>query len=339
MMRIAVDALGGDHAPSEIVAGAIAAVRERGLNLVLVGPESSLVPALKKEGMDRHIEVVDATELISNDEAPVMAVRRKKNSTLVVGANLLKSSQAAALVTAGNTGAFMAAGLFLVGRIPHIERPALAPLIPTRDGRGAVMLDMGANMDAKPEHLQQYGVMGAIYAQKVLQRKNPSVALLNVGAEEGKGNQVTKDAYALLKRAGINFMGNVEARDILNGDIDVVVCDGFTGNVLLKTMEGVAGNIFDMLKQQFTSDLKSKIGALLLKPGLRKLKKSFDYSEHGGAPLLGVNGIFVKCHGSSRSRAIKNGIYQAEKFVEQDVVKSISDAILSLPMEKGKESL
>lgn len=337
-MRIAIDALGGDYAPQEIVAGATAAVRERGTKLVLVGPEATLRPMLKKEGMDSQIEVVDATEVISNDEAPVMAVRRKKHSTLVVGSNLLKSGAASALVTAGSTGAFMAAGLFLVGRIPNIERPALAPLIPTRDGRGAVMLDMGANMDAKPEHLQQYGVMGSIYAEKVLQRKKPRVALLNVGSEEGKGNQVTRDAYGLLKTTGINFVGNVEARDVLNGDIDVVVCDGFTGNVLLKTMEGMATTIFDMLKQQFTSDLRSKIGALLLKPGLRKFKRSFDYSEHGGAPLLGINGIFVKCHGSSKSHAIKNGIYKAVRFVEQDVVNSISNAILSLPIEKGKEN-
>lgn len=331
-MRIAVDALGGDYAPQEIVLGAIDAVRERGLKVTLVGPEQSLSPLLKQHGMN-DIDIVNATEVIENEEAPVMAVRRKKNSSLVVGAGLVKDGKAAALVTAGSTGAFMAAGLFLVGRVADIERPALAPLVPTRDGRGVVVLDMGANMDAKPEHLLQYGVMGSIYTEKVLHRAKPRVALLNVGAEESKGNQVTKDAYALLKQAGINFVGNIEARDVLSGAADVIVCDGFTGNILLKFMEGMAETMFDMLKERFTQDTRSKLGAVLLKPALRKFKRSFDYSEHGGAPLLGINGIFVKCHGSSNRRAIKNGLYQAQRFIEQGVVSNIAQAIVSLPKQ------
>jgi len=334
-MRIALDVLGGDYAPQEVVAGAIDAVKEKGLRLTLVGPEAVLSPMLKQSGVD-GIEIVNATESIENDEAPVMAVRRKKQATLVVGANLVKTGQAAALVTAGSTGAFMAAGLFLVGRMADIERPALAPLVPTRDGKGVVMLDMGANMDAKPEHLLQYGVMGSIYAEKVLGRPNPRIALLNVGTEAGKGNQVTKEAYTLLNNAGVNFVGNIEARAVLSGEVDVIVCDGFTGNVLLKLMEGMASTMFDLMKERFTTDARSKLGALLLKPALRQFKRSFDYSEYGGAPLLGVNGIFVKCHGSSNRRAIKNGLYQAQRFLEKNVVASIGEAILSLAKINGK---
>jgi len=335
-VRIALDALGGDFAPQEIVAGAIEAVKERGLKITLVGPEDTLGPILREQKIN-EIEIVNATEIITNDEAPVMAVRRKKQSTLVVGANLVKEQRAAALVTAGSTGAFMAAGLFLVGRVADIERPALAPLVPTRDGKGVVVLDMGANMDAKPEHLMQYGVMGSIYAEKVLRRKKPRVALLNVGTEEGKGNQVCKDAYGLLQQAGVNFVGNIEARAVLSGEVDVIVCDGFTGNVLLKFMEGMAETMFDLMKERFTADTRSKIGALLLKPTLRKFKKSFDYSEHGGAPLLGINGIFVKCHGSSNRIAIKNGLYQAQRFIEQGVVSNIAQAIDALPKQNRKD--
>ncbi|KAF0197963.1 MAG: glycerol-3-phosphate acyltransferase PlsX [Bacillota bacterium] len=329
-MRIALDALGCDFGPQEVVAGAIDAVRERGLRLTLVGPEKILAPLLKQSGVS-VIEIVNATEFIENDEAPVMAVRRKKQSTLVVGANLVKGGQADALVTAGSTGAFMAAGLFVVGRIAEIERPALAPLIPTRDGKGVVMLDVGANMDAKPEHLMQHGVMGSIYAEKVLGRPNPRVALLNVGTEAGKGNQVIKEAYYLLKNAGVNFVGNIEARAVLHGEVDVIVCDGFTGNVVLKFMEGMASTMFELMKKRFTADTRSKLGALLLRPTLRQFKQSFEYSEYGGAPLLGVNGIFVKCHGSSNRTAIKNGLFQAQRFLEQDVVASIGKAIAALP--------
>lgn len=325
-MRIAVDALGGDFAPQEILAGVLDAVKEKGLQVTLVGPEATLRQMLQNSG-ETGIEIANATEVIGNDESPVMAVRRKKNSSLVVGASLVRDGQAAAFVTAGNTGAFMAAGLFVVGRIPNIDRPALAPLIPTRDGRGVVLLDVGANMDARPENLLQYGIMGSIYAEKVLQRSNPRVALLNVGTEEGKGNQVTKDAFALLQNAGINFIGNLEARSVLSGEADVLVCDGFTGNILLKFMEGMATTMFDLLKERFTVDLRSKVGALLLKPGLRQFKRNFDYSEHGGAPLLGVDGIFVKCHGSSNRTAIKNGLYQAQRFIEQRVLASITESI------------
>jgi len=330
-MRIAVDALGGDHAPSEIVAGAVAAVREKGLKVVLVGQEAPLHSLLRRENMASQIEVVHAEDVIDNDESPALAIRRKPKASVVVGAQLIKNNQASALVTAGSTGAFMAAGLFIAGRLANIDRPALAPVLPTLDGRGVVLLDVGANMDAKGEHLAQYGLMGSIYAERVLGRQSPKVALLNVGAEEGKGNQATKDAFPLLKGAGINFVGNVEARNLLSGEVDVVVCDGFTGNIILKMMEGVTATIFDLLRASFKSDIKSLLGALMLKSSLRKLKKRFDYSEYGGAPLLGINGVFVKCHGASKALAMKNGIFQSEKFVSEGVIKKIADSVLARP--------
>lgn len=321
-MRIALDTTGGDFAPDVVIKGALDAVRERGLSITLLGDRDKLLAMLSPEER-QCIEVVNAPEWIASDEEPVMAIRRKKQSPLVVGCQMIKDGSVDALVSAGNTGAFMAAGMFVAGRIPGIERPALAPLVPTEDGRGVVLLDVGANMDARPQHLLQYGIMGSLYAERVLGRRQPKVALLNVGAEPGKGNQATKDAYTLLAAADINFVGNLEARELVTGSADVVVCDGFTGNVVLKFMEGMSVSLFRMLRESSTRDVRSKLGALLLKPALRDFKNSLDYSEHGGAPLLGIDGILVKCHGSSNSRAIKNGIYQAQKFVEQNVVSSI----------------
>jgi glycerol-3-phosphate acyltransferase PlsX len=335
-LRIAVDALGGDHAPHAIVAAALDAARERDFTVVLVGPEDAIKPRVVEKGLAHRIEVVNATEAISDLDSPSLAVRRKKQASLVVASDLLQRGQVDAVVTAGNTGAFMAAGLLLIGRLAGIDRPALAPLIPTRNGRGVVLLDAGANMDAKPEHLLQYGIMGSLYAAKVVRRENPTVALLNVGLEEGKGNQVTKDAFPLLKQAGINFVGNVEARELLLGQVDVVVCDGFTGNVLLKALEGTAATFAAMLKDYCRRDWRSKLGALLLGPSLKGFKKQFDYSEYGGAPLLGINGVLVKCHGSSQETAIKNGLLQAARFVEQGVVKNIAAAVADItPKVKG----
>lgn len=321
-MRIALDATGGDFAPDAVVQGAVEAVRERGLSLTLLGDREAIeakLPAAERE----MISVVHAPDIIASDEEPVMAIRRKRQSPLVVGCQMIKDGSVQALVSAGNTGAFMAAGMFVAGRISGIERPALAPLFPTEDGRGVVVLDVGANMDAKPHHLLQYGIMGSLYAERVLGRRDPKVALLNVGSEPGKGNQAAKEAFSLLSAAGINFVGNLEARELISGSVDVVVCDGFTGNVVLKFMEGMATSLFTMMRASFTRDTRSRLGALLLRPALREFRDGLDYSEHGGAPLLGLNGILVKCHGSSNPRAIKNGIYQAQKFVEQDVVRSI----------------
>ena len=322
-MRIALDTTGGDFAPEVIIQGALEAVHERGLSITLLGDQHTIGDRLSSADKEL-ISIVHAPELIGSDEEPVMAIRRKRQSPLVVGCQMIKDGSIEALVTAGNTGAFMAAGVFVAGRIAGIERPALAPLFTTEDSRGVVVLDVGANMDAKPHHLLQYGIMGSLYAERVLGREQPRVALLNVGSEPGKGNQAVKEAYGLLAESGINFVGNLEARDLISGKVDVVVCDGFTGNVVLKFMEGMAASLFNMMRESFMRDTRGKVGALLLKPALREFRESLDYSEHGGAPLLGIRGVLVKCHGSSNARAIKNGIYQAQKFVEQDFVGAIA---------------
>ncbi len=337
MIRIAVDAMGGDHAPLEIVAGAIGAAQSLpGIHIHLVGQ-----PELLQEALDaaapkdaQCLTVIPATQLIGNEESPAMAVRRKKDASIVVATRLLKEGRADALVTAGSTGAFMAAGLLVLGRLPGVERPALAPILPTASGQGVVVLDIGANMDAKPEHLAQYAIMGSIYAELVLGRPQPRIGLLNVGVEPGKGNQLIKDTHPLLEHLPINYIGSVEARDLLSGAADVVVTDGFVGNVLLKFMEGMAGTMFDLLKEEFTSSLQSKLGAGLLKPSLRRFKRKLDYSEYGGAPLLGVKQAMVKCHGSSRRLAIENGILQAARFVQQNFVGRISTAVEQSAIEE-----
>lgn len=332
-MRIAVDTTGGDHAPEAIVEGALAAIREKKLPLTLLGEKELLELLLPNDATRELITLIDAPETIDSNDDPVMAIRRKKQSPLVIGCQLIRDGEIDALVTAGSTGAFMAAGMFVAGRLPGIERPALAPLFPTEDGRGVIVLDVGANMDAKPQHLLQYGLMGSLYAEKVLGRPNPSVALLNVGSEANKGNQAAREAHILLSQSSLNFVGNLEARDLLVGGIDVVVCDGFTGNVVLKFMEGMAASLFSMMRENFTHDLRSKAGALLLKPALRRFKTSLDYSEYGGAPLLGLNGVLVKCHGSSNPTAIKNGIFQAQKLIAQGVIPGITAAITNAKVE------
>lgn len=330
MPRIAIDAMGGDYAPDEIVAGAVSALLDFPLLAVqLVGPDESLEPLLATVEADARarITLVPANDVIENDEAPAMAVRRKKDASIVVATRLLKDGKADGLLTAGSTGAFMAAGLLILGRLPGVKRPALAPILPTINGQGVVLLDVGANMDATPEHLLQYAIMGSIYAEQVLARPNPRVGLLNIGSEPGKGNDLAKAAYELLSLQPLNFAGNLEARDLLAGKADVVVADGFVGNVVLKFMEGMAFSLFEMLKVEFTSDLRSKIGASLLRPGLRRFKHSLDYSEHGGAPLLGVKQPMIKCHGSSKRVAIYNGLRQALRFIENRSGEVISAAI------------
>ncbi len=338
VIRIAVDAMGGDHAPQAVVEGSCQALGAMpGITIKLVGDENRIKESLGNQ-VPGGLQIVHAPEVISNDESPAMAVRRKKQSSLVVATSLLRQGEADAMVTAGSTGAFMSAGLLVLGRMRGIHRPGLAPILPTVDGQGVVLLDIGANMDAKPEHLMQYAVMGSIYAEQVLGIERPRVGLLNVGAEQGKGNQLAKDTYPLIESLDLNFVGNVEARELLSGVADVVVTDGFVGNVVLKFMEGMAAGLMQMLKAEFTRNVRSKLGAGLLRPGLRRFKQKMDYSEYGGAPLLGVKQAMVKCHGSSNARAIENGILQAARFVEQDFTGRIAQALsLSGVAEGDKE--
>ncbi|KIL50435.1 phosphate acyltransferase [Jeotgalibacillus alimentarius] len=324
-MIIAVDAMGGDNAPEEIVKGAVKAAAEQpSLTIRLYGDEEKIKPLLNSES---NIEVIHTDEMILSADEPVRAVRRKKNASMVLAAQAVKDQEADACVSAGNTGALMAAGLFIVGRIKGIDRPALSPTLPTIDGQGFVMLDLGANADAKPEHLLQYAVMGSIYAEQVRGIKNPTVGLLNIGTEEGKGNELTKQAYDLLKDSGLNFVGNVESRDLLNGVCDVVVTDGFTGNMVLKTIEGTAQALFGMLKETFTSSVKTKLAAGLVKNDLRNLKGKLDYTEYGGAGLFGLNAPVIKAHGSSNANAVYNAIKQAHTMAEYDVSGKISASL------------
>ncbi|MED1917719.1 phosphate acyltransferase PlsX [Bacillus thuringiensis] len=318
-MRIAVDAMGGDHAPKSTVSGALAAIKENpAITVVLVGDEQAIRNHLPQD-IPANIEIVPAAEVILPDDEPVRAVRRKKNSSLVVAVEMAREKKVDAMISAGNTGALMTAGLLYAGRMDGIERPALCAYIPNTKGRVTLTLDVGANMDAKPHQLVQYAVMGSLYAEKVLGFERPTVGLLNVGTEEGKGNELTKAVFPLLQEADLNFVGNVEARDVMQGACDVLVCDGFVGNVLLKAVEGAASTIFSQLKQEFTSSLINKLGAAILKPGLVRFKKKMDYAEYGGAPLLGLKSPVIKAHGSSNERAMKNAIVSATRFIQQDV--------------------
>lgn len=324
-MRIAIDAMGGDHAPEKLIEGVKKGlVAFHDVTFVIAGDEAKIKPLLKSS--DR-IEIIHTTEKITSEDEPVRAVRRKKNASMVLAANEVKEGRADACISAGNTGALMAAGLFIVGRISGIERPALAPTFPTIDGKGFIMLDVGANADAKPEHLYQYALMGSIYAKEVRGIDNPRVGLLNIGTEEQKGNELTKAAYKMLKHAPIHFIGNVESRDLLEGVADVVVTDGFTGNVLLKTIEGTALSIFKMMKSTLMSSTKTKIGALLLKSELMNLKGKMDYSEYGGAGLFGLNAPVIKAHGSSDETAFFHAIRQAREMVKKDVPSIIKQSI------------
>lgn len=331
-MKLAIDAMGGDHAPKEIILGAMDAVSEIDqLKIILFGDEKQIKAHLTNTA---NIEIVHTDEVITGEDEPVRAVRRKKNSSLVLMAKEVKEQRADACVSAGNTGALMSAGLFVVGRIPGIDRPALSPTLPTIDGKGVLMLDVGANVDAKPDHLLQYAIMGSVYAEKVRGIKKPKIGLLNVGAEEGKGNDLTKKAFGRLKNAPINFIGNVEARDILEGAADVIVTDGFSGNVALKTLEGTAGSIMTILKGALMSSFKTKLAAGMLKNDLKSLKDRLDYSEYGGAGLFGLAAPVIKAHGSSKRRAVYNAIRQAAYMVEKDITSTIKDTIESMELKK-----
>ncbi|TMU87821.1 phosphate acyltransferase PlsX [Bacillus sp. BHET2] len=324
-MKIAVDAMGGDHAPKEIVLGVKRALSEyNDMEVLLYGDENQIKQYITQ---DDRLTIVHTDEVIEATDEPVRAVKRKKNASMVLMAQAVKDGEADACISAGNTGALMTAGLFIVGRIEGIERPALAPTLPTLNGNGFLMLDLGANVDAKPEHLAQYAIMGSIYAEKVRGINNPRIGLLNIGTEDKKGNELTKKAFQLLKNVPINFVGNVESRDLLEGPADVVVTDGFTGNMVLKTIEGTALSVFSMLKKTFTASTKNKIAAGLVKNDLKQLKGMLDYTEYGGAGLFGLKAPVIKAHGSSNEVAFYNGMRQAREMVKHNVCHTIKDAI------------
>lgn len=330
MIKVALDAMGGDNAPDEIIKGAMEAVSLReDIKVFLVGKEELIREKLKAYSYrEPQIEVVNATEVIETAEPPVAAIRKKKDSSIVVGMKLVKDGTADAFVSAGSSGAVLVGGQLLVGRIKGVERPPLAPLIPTEKGV-SLLVDCGANVDARPSHLVQFAKMGSIYMEHVMGVKNPRVAIVNIGAEEEKGNALVKETFPLLKACtDINFIGSIEAREIPHGQADVIVCEAFVGNVILKLYEGVGAVLISKIKEGMMSSLRSKIGALLVKPALKQTVKSFDASEYGGAPLLGLNGLVVKTHGSSKAKEVKNSIIQCVTFKEQRINDKIRENIL-----------
>ena len=328
-VKVAVDAMGGDNAPSEIIKGSVDAVNESThVKVFLVGQEEVIQKHLADYTYNKEqIEIVNATEVIETAEPPVMAIRRKKDSSIVKAMNLVKDGTCDAYVSAGSTGATLVGGQVIVGRIKGVERPPLAPLIPTEKGC-ALLIDCGANVDARPSHLIQFAKMGSVYMEHVMGIKNPKVAIVNIGAEEEKGNALVKETFPLLKNCpDINFIGSIEARDIPAGYADVIVCEAFVGNVILKLYEGVGGTLIKKVKAGMMTSLRSKIGALLVKPALKETLKAFDLEQYGGAPMLGLNGLVVKTHGSSKSVEIKNSILQCITFTEQNINEKIKEKI------------
>ncbi len=327
MIKIAVDGMGSDNSPSSEIEGSIQAAREYGVTVLLVGKESLLVPALKEAGGDGlPIEIRNATQVIAMGESPSTALRRKKDSSVRIAAELVRVKSASGLVSAGNTGAVMAISKVVFGAIPGVDRPALAAILPTLAGH-AVLLDVGANVACKPQHLMQFAVMGHLFSKKIIGIASPRVGLMSVGEEESKGNELTKEVHKALKKLQLNFIGNVEGRDIFNGRADVIVCDGFTGNVALKTSEGLIEAAVKLLKEELSRNLQVKLGALLSQQSFKRLKKRLDYSEYGGAPLLGLRGVSIICHGRSSSNAIKNAIRVAKEFAENQVSTKIENEL------------
>jgi len=328
MTTIALDAMGGDHAPRAEVEGAILGARELGVRVLLVGIERDIRQELDRHGhRDLPIEIVPATEVVAMTDSPAQAFRRKKDSSLHVAARLVRDGKADALVSAGNTGAVMTVARFVLGTLPSVDRPALAGAFPNMKDKVSVIQDVGANVDSKPEHLEQFGVMGDIYYRAIWGVKRPRVALLSIGEEESKGNELTREASARLKQAPLNFVGNVEGRDVFRGNVDVVVCDGFIGNIALKLSEGLAEHITGMLKKAIKSSLTSQIGYALAKRAFDAFRKRTDYSEYGGAPLLGVRGVTVIGHGRSNPNAIKNAIRVAAELCRARVNEKIEQEL------------
>ncbi|MBI3651235.1 MAG: phosphate acyltransferase PlsX [Acidobacteria bacterium] len=334
-MKIAVDAMGGDFAPVSEVEGALEATRDLDVGVILVGQTEKIQSELDKHRHTRaqggaswpnsRIEIVDAQEVITMNDPVANAVRRKRNSSIRVAAKLVRDGAAQALVSAGNTGAVMMTAKLVIGTLPKVDRPALAAVLPTLTGHGTVILDVGANAECKPKHLYEFAVMGALYSSVIVGVHKPRVGILSIGEEEAKGNDLTKEAFKLLKHSPLNFIGNVEGRDMYTGQADVIVCDGFTGNVALKVSEGVFEFMMSLLKKELTSSLQTKAGAILSRPAFQKFKKRLDYAEYGGAPLLGINGVTVICHGRSTPKAIRNAIAVAREYCNGDISTKIED--------------
>ena len=327
-VKVALDAHGGDNAPKEVVKGAINAIKDnQNLIVYLVGIEELIKKELEGVEYDaERLKIVNATEIIAMSEAPVSAIRKKKNSSIVIGLQMVKNKEADAFVSCGSTGAILVGGQVIVGRIKGVDRPPLAPLIPTAKGF-ALLIDCGANVDSKPINLLQFAKMGSIYMNKMMGVENPKVGIVNIGAEEEKGNALVKDTFPLLKGCPeINFIGSVEAREIPNGDVDVIVCDAFVGNVILKLYEGLSATLISKIKESMLSNARSKIGGALVKPALRGTVKSFSSSEYGGAPLLGLKGLVVKGHGNSKAKEIKNALNQCIRFKQSGMLELMSES-------------
>lgn len=334
-MKIIVDGMGGDHAPHEILKGCLEAVKEYGIKITITGDSVKLDQELKNLSAPlESFNIIHTSEVITMEDSPVKAIKRKTDSSMVKGLQMVRENSNSVLISAGSTGALLAGGLLKVGRIKGIDRPALTSLLPFRKN-STLLLDMGANTECKPENLAQFAMMGSVYMESVAGRKNPTVGLLNIGTEETKGSELYKSAYQIIKDLKhINFVGNVEARDVPEGVVDILVCDGFTGNIVLKYTEGLAYSLLGMLKDVMMKDTVSKLAALILKPSLRQFKKSMDYTEVGGAPLLGINGGIIKAHGSSNATAIKNAIRQGILYLENGVLERIQSAVTATGKDK-----
>lgn len=329
-MRIAVDAMGGDHAPLVNVDGAVAAAREFGIASLLVGRASELQPLLKDSGYrGPDVQIVDAPEVVTFDDPATAAIRKKRNSSIRIAANCVRDGRAEGLVSAGHTGAAMVCAKMVIGTIAGVDRPALAAVLPNLTGH-CLLLDVGANPDAKTSHFKEFAVMGSIYAELAFGKKKPSIGLMSIGEEESKGTDKTKEAFKTLKETGLNFVGNVEGRDVFNGSVDVIVTDGFTGNVILKVSESLSEMVEKALREEIKRTLQASVGFLLSRTAFRRFKQRLDYSEYGGAPMLGVKGCVIICHGRSSAKAIKNAIRFAAEFSKQRLAEKIQAQIAEL---------
>jgi glycerol-3-phosphate acyltransferase PlsX len=333
--KIAVDAMGSDGGPSVEIEGAVHAAAQYGIPIVLVGQEDRVRELLRQHDTGSvSIEVVHASETITMEDAAATAARRKKDSSIHVAARLMRDGAVSGFVSAGNTGAVMATVKMIMGTLAVVDRPALSTVLPTQKGKPAILLDVGANVDCKPHHLEQFAIMGDIYSRAIFGIRRPRVGLLSIGEEDSKGNELTKEAFKSLKRAPLNFIGNVEGRDIFTGDVDVIVCDGFTGNVALKLSEGLYEAFASMLKQELQKTLSAKVGAIFAQNAFRQFKHRLDYSEYGGAPLLGIKGITIVCHGRSNANAIKNAVRIADEFCRHKVNQVIEGEFNKLGITK-----